>query len=67
MWLRRWTAPTPHFCHREKEQRRYKGQSYPTVRSAAWFELLTVPEKEMPAKNVSSFGDFSSSGCDRKE
>src|SRR6266487_2097793 len=54
MLLQRWTAPTRHVRHPEKEQYHRKGQFFLTVQSAACSELLAAREKDKPEKNASS-------------
>src|SRR6266496_2037216 len=53
MLLLQWTAPTRHVCHPEKGQYHRRGQSYPTVPSAACSELLTVRERDRREENAS--------------
>src|SRR6187551_1586440 len=54
MLTQRWTAPTRLVCRQEREQRRRRGQFYPTVRSAAaWSGLLTSLEKDKPEEDAS--------------
>src|SRR6266436_1114494 len=53
MLLPRWTAPTRRVRHPEKGRYHRRGQFYPTVRSAACSELLTVRGRDRPEENAS--------------
>src|SRR6266404_1423926 len=53
MLLQRLIAPTRHVRHPEKGRYHRRGQFYPTVRSAACSELLTVRGRDRPEENAS--------------